>query len=98
MTEPASPRGGGATARLEARIVELEQRLEELERGQTRSAQSRQMLRRMVPPEATTHFRAAAREQLRGISVLLEHWVRGLEARDVEQARSNSGPERIVIE
>ncbi len=97
MTEPGSPRAG-ATARLEARIAELEQRLEELESRQQAQARSRALVRRMVPPEATTHFRAAAREQLRGIAVVLDHWVRGLEASEVEEARSSSGPERIVIE
>ncbi len=90
--------GGGPAARLEARIAELEQRIDELERERSAAERRASMLRRMVPPEATDHFRAAAREQLRGCAVMLDHWIRGLEASDVEHARSNSSPERIVIE
>ena len=100
MTEPTRARPGAprSVSALEARIAELEQRIEELEQQRAANARRGEMLRRLMPPEATEHFRAAAREQIRGCAVMLDHWIRGLEANEVEQARTASGTERIVIE
>jgi hypothetical protein len=64
------------------RVRELEARLERMERGRSMSARSRTLMSRMVPPEASTHFRAASREQLLGMRALVDHWIRRLDEGD----------------
>ena len=69
------------------RVAELEARLEQMERRRTMTARSRGFMNRIVPPEATTHFRAASREQLLGMRALVDHWIRRLdEGEDLPQA------------
>jgi hypothetical protein len=67
---------------MQDRVEELEARLERMERGRSVSARSRSMMSRLVPPEATTHFRAASREQLLGMRALVDHWIRRLDEGD----------------
>lgn len=70
------------------RVAELERRLEQLERSSARRGFA--SVRRVVPSEASLHFRAAAREQLLGIRALVDHWIGRLdegEAEDVGRSR-----------
>jgi hypothetical protein len=81
MQEPQEGSG------MQDRVAELEARLERMERGRSVSARSRTFMNRIVPPEATTHFRAASREQLLGMRALVDHWIRRLdEGDDLPQA------------
>ena len=75
MTGPAAPRRS-ATSQLEDRIAELEQRLLELEGRGPSMEVTRTYFREMFPPEAGRHFRTAAREQLLGLRVLVDHWIK----------------------
>ena len=64
------------------RIAEMELRLQRMEKESSISARSRTFAGRIVPPEASTHFRAAGREQLMGIRALVDHWIRRLDDHD----------------
>jgi len=61
------------------RIAELEARLERIERARSMTSRSRSLMNRVVPPEASTHFRAAGREQLLGVRALMDHWIRRMD-------------------
>jgi hypothetical protein len=49
-------------------------------------------MRRIIPAEASTHFRAAGREQLLGIRALVDHWIRRLEAGETQRAEREEIP------
>jgi hypothetical protein len=86
--EPKGPRGQAA------RIEELEMRLRQLEsRGGRRPVSN--FVERIVPPEATRHFRSAAREQMLGMRALVDHWIKRMGDDDPPRA---SGREEIPIE
>jgi len=55
------------------RIEELEGRLKQLERSL--EDRPRGLMRRIMPAQASTHFRAAGREHLLGIRALVDHWI-----------------------
>ena len=75
MTGPATPRRS-ATSQLEDRIAELEQRLLEIESRRPSMESTRTWFREIVPDEAGRHFRTAMHEQLLGVRVLVDHWVK----------------------
>jgi hypothetical protein len=79
---------------LDDRMVELEQRLADVERGSRYRERARSRFARVVPPEAMTHFRSAGREQLLGIRTIVDHWIARIDSAD-EQAHP---VEREVIE
>lgn len=77
------------------RIAELEGRLQRMEKELLSGSHSRNLMNRIVPPEAGNHFRAAGREQLMGVRALMDHWIHRLEERtDPRQ----TGREEIPIE
>jgi hypothetical protein len=78
------------------RIADLEARLQRMERDRSMSARSRSLMSRIVPPEASQHFRAASREQLMGVRALMDHWIGRLDAREHEAP--TSAREEIRIE
>ena len=81
----------------EARIAELEARLERLEGDEGLRERGRRMMDRVVPPQATRHFRNAGREQLLGIRSIVDHWIRRID--DLEtRAGSDSGRQTIEID
>ena len=93
-------RRGGASAGLpesaaDARIAELEARLAKLEGEPGLRERSRKMMDRVVPPEATRHFRNAGREQLLGIRSIVDHWIRRI---DDAETRSGGDSRRQTIE
>jgi hypothetical protein len=77
------------------RISGLEQRLARMERGSRLRARGRSMLDRVVPPEATKHFRKAGRENLLGMRTLVDFWISRL---DDGESRTSAPVERETIE
>ena len=92
---PASP--GMPEAAAEVRIAELEERLARLEGAPGLRERSRKMVDRVMPPEASQHFRNAGREQLLGLRSIVDFWIRRIE--DAEsRARADLGRETIEID
>ena len=95
---------GGATASpgmpdpgAETRLAELERRLAQLEGEPSLRDRSRKALDRVLPPEATRHFRNAGREQLLGVRSIVDHWINRID--DAETRASNAaGRQRIEID
>jgi hypothetical protein len=72
----------------ELRMAELERRLAQLEGEPTLRDRSRRLMDRVVPPEATRHFRNAGREHLMGIRSIVDHWISRID--DAETHASDS--------
>lgn len=89
----ASP--GVPESAAEARLAELEARLAKLEGGEGLRERGRRMMDRVVPPEATRHFRNAGREQLLGIRSIVDHWIHRI---DDMESRATDGASRHTIE
>lgn len=87
------------TADLEARLAELERRVQPTSSGEGRSgieAAFWAMMHSVFPDEARKHLKAAGREQLLAARVYLDRWIAQLdEAEGEESGRSH---ERIEIE
>lgn len=95
-----SRRGGGASAGMpesaaDARLAELEERLARLEGEPGMRERGRRMLDRVVPPEASRHFRNAGREQLLGVRTILDHWINRI---DDMEANASDSPGRQTIQ
>jgi hypothetical protein len=88
-----APTGSGS-GEPDDRMAALEARLDQLERMSLR-ARGRSMLDRMMPPEASQHFRNAGREQLMGIRAIVDFWIRRV---DDSERRSEASRETIDIE
>ena len=79
------------------RLAELEARLARLEGEPGIRERGRRMMDRVVPPEASQHFRNAGREQLLGVRSIVDFWIRRID--DAEsRARSEAGRETITID
>ena len=92
---PASP--GMPEAGAEIRIAELEERLARLEGTPGLRERSRRMMDRVMPPEASRHFRNAGREQLLGIRSIVDFWIRRIEDAET-RAGGDAGRETIEID
>jgi hypothetical protein len=68
----AAPAGAGGAG---DRISELEARLARLERSPGLRERGRGLMARVIPDEATHHFRNAGREQLLGVRAIVDHWI-----------------------
>ena len=79
----------------EARMAELEARLARLEGEPGLRERGRRMMDRVVPPEASRHFRNAGREQLLGIRSIVDHWIHRIDDMD---AAASDGDRRQTIE
>ena len=91
----ASP--GMPEADADVRIAELEDRLARLEGSPGLRERGRRMMDRVIPPEASRHFRNAGREQLLGVRSIVDFWIRRIE--DAEsRARADVGRENIEID
>ncbi len=77
------------------RLGELETRLARLERSPGLRERGRGLMARVVPGEATRHFRNAGREQLLGIRAIVDFWIDRI---DEVEDRSGSGVRRESIE
>jgi hypothetical protein len=80
------------------RIEELEARLARLEGSPSLRQRGRRMMDRVMPPEASQHFRNAGREQLLGIRSIVDFWVRRLDEADDRAAAAGRERETIEIE
>ena len=106
MTDPTRrSRGSTATARRstadltgDRRIAELEARLARLERAPTLRQRGRSMMDRVMPPEASEHFRNAGREQLLGVRSIVDYWISRLDEADSQADRRDRRREQIEIE
>jgi hypothetical protein len=91
----ASP--GMPEAGAEMRIAELEDRLAKLEGEPSLKERGRHMIDRVMPPEASRHFRNAGREQLLGMRAIVDFWIRRND--DAEsRARPDNARETISID
>ena len=93
-TGPASP--GLPEAGAELRIAELEERLARLEGSPTLRERGRKMMDRVMPPEASQHFRNAGREQLLGIRSIVDFWIKRIDA--MEPRSGDSSREKIQVD
>jgi hypothetical protein len=101
-TRPTRGRGAAAgdTTRLskEDRLAELESRLARLERAPSLRARGRSMLDKVMPPEASEHFRNAGREQLLGVRSIVDFWIQRIDEADSQAASRSRERETIEIE
>ena len=103
MTEPRRPSRPRATTvgaitapSKDERLAELEARLERLERTPSLKARGRTMLDKVMPPEASEHFRNAGREQLLGVRSIVDFWIARIDEADSRAA--GRGRERETSE
>ena len=106
MTDPTRrSRGSTSTARRPTvgaaggdRMAELEARLARLERTPTLRQRGRTLMDRVMPPEASEHFRNAGREQLLGVRSIVDYWIRRLDEAETRADRRDRRREQIEIE
>jgi hypothetical protein len=104
MTEPRRSSGRGASVGAiselskDERLAELEARLAKLERAPSLRARGRGMIDRVMPPEASEHFRNAGREQLLGVRSIVDFWIARIDEADRRSAAHAHDRERIEIE
>ena len=91
----ASP--GLPEAEGDQRLAELEDRLARLEGEPSLRERGRRMADRIMPPEASRHFRNAGREQLLGVRAIVDFWIRRIDNAE-DRARTESGRETIEID
>jgi hypothetical protein len=97
MTE-SRRRGSAGMPTMEAgndRVSDLESRLARLEGSPTMRQRGRALMDRVMPADASRHFRNAGREQLLGIRSIVDFWIRRI---DMMEERSSGDPGRERIE
>ena len=77
------------------RLAELEVRVRQLETEPSLRDRGRGLMARIVPPEASRHFRNAGREQLLGVRSIVDFWIRRI---DDSADKPGSHRESIEIE
>ena len=82
----------------EQRISELEDRLASLEGSLSLRERGRDMMDKVMPPEAGRHFRNAGREQLLGFRSILDFWIRRIESAEDRAASKDASRQTIEIE
>ncbi len=111
MTEPrrtSRPRATGVGSITDAtagtvrrdRVAELEARLAKLESGPRLRERGRSLMDKVMPAEASEHFRNAGREHLLGVRTIVDHWISRLDDADTRAAgrARDGGREKIEIE
>ena len=96
-SRPATGSAGIPEAASDIRMAELERRLAQLEGEPTMRERGRNLMDRVVPPEATRHFRNAGREHLMGIRSIVDHWIKRIDDAET-QASDPGGRHRIEID
>jgi hypothetical protein len=86
---------GATTTDSNLRLAELEDRISQLETQPNLRDRGRGLMARIVPPDATRHFRNAGREQLLGIRSIVDFWIRRI---DESEDRPATRRESIEIE
>jgi hypothetical protein len=92
-TARAKARSGAVAG--DDRVAELEARLAKLEGGPGLRERGRSLMDRVIPREASRHFRNAGREQLLGVRSIVDFWIDRI---DAAESRAGSGPRRESIE
>ena len=90
----ASP--GMPEAGAELRLAELEERLARLEGEPGLRERGRKLMDRVMPAEASQHFRNAGREQLLGIRSIVDFWIRRID--DAEERAGGTANGRQTID
>jgi hypothetical protein len=88
----------GDPADADERIAELEVRLARLEDSPGLRDRGRDMMGRVMPPEATRHFRNAGREQLLGMRAIVDFWIARIEQAERRSQDGDRGRERIEVD
>jgi hypothetical protein len=99
MTD-ARKRGSAGLPSMDAgddRVAELEDRLARLEGGPSMRQRSRELMDRVMPAEASRHFRNSWREQLLGIRSIVDFWIGRIDAME-SRGGSDPGRERIELD
>jgi hypothetical protein len=81
-TQPRPPgqrQQEGTMTDANVRIAELEVRVNQLETEPSLRERGRGLMARVVPPEASRHFRNAGREQLLGVRSIVDYWIRRID-------------------
>ena len=89
---------GVPDAMADVRIAELEERLARLEGTPSLRERGRTMIDRVMPPEASRHFRNAGREQLLGMRSIVDFWIRRIDAAETRAGGAENGRETIEID
>jgi hypothetical protein len=76
-----------------ARLAELEVRISQLETQPNIRERGRSLMSRIVPADASRHFRNAGREQLLGIRSIVDFWIRR-----IDESEDRPAPRRESIE
>lgn len=79
------------------RLAELEARLARLERAPGLRERGRGVMARVVPDEATYHFRNAGREQLLGIRSIVDFWIERIDESE-DRSKRRTRHESIAID
>ena len=106
MTDPTrrSDRGSSREKRSmpgdspDDRMAELEARLARLERTPSMRERGRTLMDRVMPPEASEHFRNAGREHLLGVRSIVDYWIGRLDEAESRADRSTRTRETIRID
>ncbi|MEA2537389.1 MAG: hypothetical protein QOF11_1623 [Chloroflexota bacterium] len=93
---PSAGLPAGDPADAAERIAELEARLARLETGLR--DRGRELMGRVMPPEATRHFRNAGREQLLGVRSIVDFWIARIDAAETHSRRPARGRQRIDVD
>jgi hypothetical protein len=80
------------------RLAELEGRLEQLEADAGFKARGRRMVGRVMPSDATRHFRNAGRENLLGVRAMVDFWLRRLDEADERASVREHHAETIELD
>ena len=103
MTDPMRPTsrrgaasGASAGVSKDEHLAELESRLQRLEQSPSLRARGRSMVDKVMPPEASEHFRNAGREHLLGVRSIVDHWIKRLD--DADDRAASRSRERETIE
>jgi hypothetical protein len=81
----------------EERLKELEARLARIEGGAGYRERGRHLLGRVMPPEASRHFRNAGREELLGIRSIVDFWISRIDDAEDRAGPEATGRERIDV-
>ena len=90
-------RRGRAPAGDADRIAGLEARLKRLEKAPGLRERGRGLMARVIPDEASYHFRNAGREQLLGVRSIVDFWIERIDASEKRSGR-RSRRESIEID
>jgi hypothetical protein len=97
---PSSPSAGlpGDDPAADERLAELEARLARLEDSAGHRDRGRHVLDRLMPPDASHHFRNAGREELLGIRSIIDFWIGRIDAAEARAASAGPRSESIDVE